>query len=1214
MLPTLFDLFINVLGTFVADFLKEGWRRLRNPASASRWSKEDEEAYLRAIQAALSRRTYFAGSSSRRLTVDVPGSQDPDIYVELSAIDLSARAVRVDANDREVLGRKQNILSFILREQNVLIIGDPGAGKTMTALKYVDIVAKRSLQNSILLLRAIVKIPVFVDLGLIGEMDEREIDEDEARDWLLREIGEQLRKDTILRSYTEFLYDPQRSTTLRDYFNAGRLIIVLDAFNEVPSNCYEVLWGRVKKVAILTRKFRNSIVITGREKQYNESGRYWGEGNGELLLRISELSDPEIQRLIEKLVEGFDVADHYGKDFIADVLGYQDDTVQLSAAQSNTIINPRLARNIRNPLYLTLFFYNYCKYPSKRSYTSIADLFTNWFQTAITNLPDHKKARLIEYLEVLAYGISNSMAQGVEATNISPSTAATILSSFSTTEQKELGEEAQQRGILAPQQGAIGVRFNHQRFLEFFAARRWFYLHWTLKQTNLDELLQLLAPFYDHPKRHWDEVIIMAASLFDDPTGPLRTIYAAPATLFAHLYSNYDHRAQLGAYFLEATRDDFAPDVRAAVHNFTNMAIARLTGQLRSGVPVSNQLVYVEALGAIPGSAALEALKETAKDEERSVLVRQEAVRQLAVKFWDKQAQSYFRECLVDVDSELFWQSLPGPVAERTRPLRHQRQRSRVYRRALQIGTGIAIAILVISSALFLIYLWNNGDWLRNAVEFAIWGVFVIIYIGFLLYMSGLAIYGGVLLIRALVSAMRKRFRLPPLPAPQPTAPRQNENAPTPRVTAAEPIIEHLADDHADDAATAPAPVSGALQMSPAVQKAVNSIEVSQPLPVPEQSPAPAPVTIAPVPYPAAPPPTPVAPQRPPPPRPTMREVATELSELFLNAQFSVLGYALLILLGIALFRMQALLFIIYLSGYHLAVTPESAYSVQERLISLALENPLQPDIAYVLFFGSPIFAEDNPFSLLERNWIVAAITILLYITAIASAITSVIIGDRGFRLLLRVGNNYVARGRPLIWEDEDTQWLHQIKRAVVVSAGLMAVALLCLPFVLYSSFYIFWMHDDQSRDIFTRGLWQFYLRDQKTQWAIGLLVIPYLIGLMSYLTSWLIVRRKYNQQVRRLREVGEKVLTDGRDLNTLLDIINDVKKPSDYRLEAARYVRKLVKERYWLMKEIDGRNLILRRLSSFEHEYYLHKEPLELASVVVNIIRDLKHSMDFIG
>ncbi|PDV99364.1 NACHT domain-containing protein [Candidatus Chloroploca asiatica] len=1213
MLTVLFDLFINVLGTFVADFLKEGWRRLRHPASASRWNKEDEEAYLRAIQAALSRRTYFAGSSSRRLTVDVPGSQDPDIYVELSAIDLSARAVRVVANDREVLGRKQNILSFILREQNVLIIGDPGAGKTMTALKYVDLVAKRSLRNSTLLLRAIVKIPVFVDLGLIGEMDERELDEDQAHDWLLHEIREQLRKDTILRSYAEFLFDPQRSTTLRDYFNAGRLVMVLDAFNEVPPNRYELLWDRIKKVAVLTRKFHNSIVITGREKQHNESGRYWGEGNEELLLRISELSDPEIKRLIKKLVEGFAVADHYGKDFIADVLGYQDDTVQLSASQSKTIINPRLARNIRNPLYLTLFFYNYCKYPHKRSYTSIADLFTNWFQTAIINLPNHRKARLIEYLEVLAYGILNSMAQGVEATNISPSTAAAILSSFSTAEQKELGEEAQRCGILAPQQGAIGVRFNHQRFLEFFAARRWFYLHWTLNQTNLDELLQLLAPFYDHPKRHWDEVMIMAASLFDDPTGPLRTIYAAPKTLSAHLYSNYDHRAQLGAYFLEATRDDFAPDVRAAVHNFTSIAITRLTGQLRSGVPVPDQLVYVEALGAIPGAAALEALKETSKDEARSVLVRQEAVRQLAVKFWDKQAQNYFRECLVDVDSELFWQSLPGPVAERTRPLQQQRQRSRVYRKALQIGTGIAIAILVISTALLLIYLWNNWGWLRDAVVFVILGIITIIYIGFLLYMGGLIIYGGFLLIRALGSAMLTRLRRPSSPVPQPTVRSQNDKEATLPVPTAASIIDPPTDDQADDATTAPDPVSGALQMSPAVLAAVNSIEVSQSLPAPEQPSAPAALPRpAPVLYAAAPAPAPVVPQRSAPARQIMREVAAELWELFLNAQFSVMGYVLLILIGIALFRLQDPLFIIYLPGYHLAVTPESAYSVQERLISLALENPLQPDIAYVLFFGSPIFAEANPFSLLERNWIVAAVMILLYITTIASAITSVIIGDRGIRLLLRVGNTYVARRKQLIWEDEDTQWLQQIKRAVVVSAGLMAIALLCLPFALYGSFYIFWLHGEQLRDIFARGLWQFFLRDQRTQWAIGLLVIPYLIGLMSYLTSWLIVRKKYNQQIGRLREVGEKVLTDGRDLDTLLDIINDADKPADYRLEAARYVRKLVKERYWLMKELDGKNLILRRLSSFQNEYHLRKEPLELASVVVNTIRDLKHSMNF--
>lgn len=347
-----------------------------------------------------------------------------------------------------------------------------------------------------------------------------------------------------------------------------------------------------------------------------------------------------------------------------------------------------------------------------------------------------------------------------------------------------------------------------------------------------------------------------------------------------------------------------------------------------------------------------------------------------------------------------------------------------------------------------------------------------------------------------------------------------------------------------------------------------------------------------------------------------MREVAVELWELFLNAQFSVLGYTLLILVGIALFRMQDPLFIIYLPGYHLAVTPESAYTVQERLLTLSLENPLRPNIARVLYFGSPIFAEDNPFGLLERNWIVASITILLYITTIASAITATIIGDRGLRLLLRVGNTYVARQRPLIWDDEDTQWLHQVTRTVLASAGLIAAALLCLPFVLYGSFYIFWLHGEQLRDVFTRGLWQFYLRDQRTQWAVALVVIPYLIGLASHLIAWLIVRWKYNQQIRRLREVGEKVLTDGRELNTLLDIIRDKDgyKPADYRLEAARYVRKLVKERAWLVDEIGVTNFILQRLSSFDEEDYSREEPAELTNVVVNIILDLKRSTGLIG
>lgn len=574
-------------------------------------------------------RNYLTGITpihpDEHIRADNQTSQSPKNYIGLDAVDLDIRKVEYDNQwiEKSVSRHRINILRQIRSSKNILIIGEPGAGKTMTALKYVDGVARNSLfwLSKIPFLK--VKLPIFLDLSLMRFQSDNDAisphynERDQAIEWLLQQVYKQLKENERLKSVDEIFQSsfnkenlpiqlkkdlknlfmdcaneselkgiyfelgldfeeltdrdkgkkrlveevitdlskkgllnnaldylknlvpsrknqieriqqritPQISSNipdisrLRNYYNNGQLVLILDAFNEVPQKYFDSTWN---KILFACKDGLSTIIVTGRVKDFNKKAhRNWPDDlPRSSRVKILELTDKQLKEILQKLckIKGYIPqnahSDKIINDFLRDTGIIKRSRFDILRAHDNLPIriNPQVsARNIRNPLYLNLMFTNYQSKPrnGESDVFGVADLFGNWLTRLFDREDKFARIDYMRYLEILAFEwIKRDVDDNAEGsdTKISHESFDEIIQRSSLKPKSDLSLEQiknnliYKKGLLTRNNTQWGVGFLHHRLLEYLAAREWINRYgavFTKNAEGINALTELSMQFGD---------------------------------------------------------------------------------------------------------------------------------------------------------------------------------------------------------------------------------------------------------------------------------------------------------------------------------------------------------------------------------------------------------------------------------------------------------------------------------------------------------------------------------------------------------------------------------------------------------------------------------------------------------------------------------------------------------------------------------------------
>ena len=515
------------------------------------FSLDDEVVYLVALQA------WLRNQSTVLKMIEKNASATGRAYVDLSALPLSVIEVMAGKYGFDPISRRVNALDYIRKSRLIVVIGEPGCGKTMTALSLVGHVVNdglryvRSPRRKFWRRDSGPRIPFFVDLGAIhdnklSEANDDSSDKSDDETWLLTQIVSQLINDRThkLSDKLQFIgqsKDPRDTVGIRHYvegirryYEEGRMVIVLDAFNEVAEDRYEELWDRINSIAKPAADKGNTLIITGRERQFKEQGSRWSNSNVEdkKLLRIVELDDDQIERLVatvehalqqktnsgmpsrswadlREAMEKSRLSQWYVQDFLNNVV---DLSHRHATSSPDLYISPLISRSIRNPLQLTLIYYIYYanKYSStetRKCLSTIASLY----EFALNYKVLRAEPVLREFLQKFAYVLMEEIDSGQTGTRASPETTDELIARAGGTQ--DFVTTAQDLGILSREANStFGIKFTHQRFLEYFAACESYSHYGHNVLTLLNEQDQ---QFFDNPA--WHETLMLTAGMFNDP-------------------------------------------------------------------------------------------------------------------------------------------------------------------------------------------------------------------------------------------------------------------------------------------------------------------------------------------------------------------------------------------------------------------------------------------------------------------------------------------------------------------------------------------------------------------------------------------------------------------------------------------------------------------------------------------------------------------------
>jgi HEAT repeat protein len=409
------------------------------------------------------------------------------IYIDRTVTEpdsmIARRLVLYDPNSlEEEPHTPEGLLDEVLaREKRIILLGNPGLGKTTSLVHLAWQTARRTLRLGNSPARPDVNIPIYFELKYYGGEPELEV-------LLARRINEILRPRNLTLGFD--LSDSTRVLKAWLGQSETRFLFLLDGLNEVRSEFHTAIRGLLRDIL----HSQHLVVVACREHDYDHSLQEYA-----FAYVLEGLRPNEIENYLVRILGD------PGQQLLRDLL-MRDRRMETLGA---------------NPLMLWLISLIVRDAPQLRLPANQGQLF----QRVIEAMPHLRTSEGIEPkkpLDTIVLALSklafDMQSSGIVTVDLSELRRLNIPTSGESLVDV-LTQAKEWRFLKSDGRMGEQIEFLHQLFLEYFAAS---YLNAELRSgKNFDEVLS--GRIFSEP---WDEVIVMLAGIIDQPVALIKWLGA----------------------------------------------------------------------------------------------------------------------------------------------------------------------------------------------------------------------------------------------------------------------------------------------------------------------------------------------------------------------------------------------------------------------------------------------------------------------------------------------------------------------------------------------------------------------------------------------------------------------------------------------------------------------------------------------------------------
>jgi HEAT repeat protein len=579
----------DILAAKVASALHDWADRLREAKPAPQRARQTVDAYLEDCISRVAelegRYVHLSGTATRMSPIDIPAQLVPRSFRVLATR-------QTDATQDEVL---VSIAKVVERYPQVVLVGEPGSGKSTTLLYMYLSEAKRALDSA-------GRVPLMVNLA----------------EW----------PESIPDLKTLLVHE--REVRGCPSIPASECVLLLDGLNELSEQHYAARVSSIQKW--IDENPAAQVVLTSREQQYLQGKRLRIP-----TVTIHPLSDPQIEEFIRNYLGESDAAG------LLDGIGWD----------SRGPMNRRhLSRLAQNPFQLMLMCFVYKN--EKRLPSTRGELLRLLTQTLHQREVDHYRDGGLSYEEIQA-GLGElalSAVQARSATAIEESWAVKNMpDGLDYTAVRALGVNM---GLLRSSKKDRYIQFMHQLLLEYFAAERLVAAPKRMEKILRPPRFQNRS----RRAQACDEVCATFTELVDDSATALNAVARIDPYLAVDILSQSNRASEIDTAtcvsFARALLRFHDADRAALITRLRTLGVAALVPlrELLASSSKAERRLAVESLAGIENPEAIQELSVALKDSNRWVRREaQAAIRRLAERRPDIAAE-FLRDKLPSHDPD----------------------------------------------------------------------------------------------------------------------------------------------------------------------------------------------------------------------------------------------------------------------------------------------------------------------------------------------------------------------------------------------------------------------------------------------------------------------------------------------------------------------------------------------------------------------------------